>query len=50
MTSFDDMAMAGEIAAMVVLVGAAVGWWWLGMTRSVGCVADRVDAVVCHKQ
>ncbi len=30
MTSFDDMAMAGAVAAMVVLVGVAVGWQWLG--------------------
>ncbi len=49
MTSFDDMAMAGVIVAMVVLVSVAVGWQWLGMTWLVGCEVDRVNVVACHK-
>ena len=49
MISFDDVAMAGAIAVMV-LVGAAVGWQQLGMTGSVDCIGDRVDAVACHER
>ena len=41
--------MAGAIAVMV-LVGAAVGWRRLGTTGSVDCVGDRVDAVACHER
>lgn len=46
---FGDVAMAG--VAMVVLVGAAVGWRRLGMTGLVGrYVGDEVDAVACRER
>jgi hypothetical protein len=46
--SVDDVAMTGAVALMV-LVGAAVGWRRLCTTGSVGrCVGDAVDAVVCR--
>ncbi len=46
-TSFDDVVKARVVAAMVVLIGTAVGWRQLGMMGLSGCVDDRVDVVVC---